>query len=84
MSSSSSVAQTAKAREALAAKFPDEQARSAHFRSLGKRSGESRRASRDDAITVTIRPTHELSPTQRAAWRELWKSLLAEPAGGER
>ncbi|MDI3341779.1 MAG: hypothetical protein QJR03_14735 [Sphaerobacter sp.] len=40
---------------------------------------------RDEAITITIRPTHMLTPAQLAAWRELWRVLLApEPESDHR
>ncbi|ACZ38910.1 hypothetical protein [Sphaerobacter thermophilus] len=44
----------------------------------------ARRQMRDEAITVTIRPAHMLTPAQLAAWRELWRVLLAPEPESER
>ena len=65
----------AQARAALESLPPNELRKRKQRAAYASRA--ARRQIRDEAITITIRPTHMLSPTQLAAWRELWRILLA-------
>lgn len=68
---------TAKARAARAALPPD--ALREQQQLAASASAAARRQQRDERITLTIQvqPAHRLDEAQLAAWRALWRTLLA-------